>query len=112
MPRQEWTEKQERKYEHIKQSEKDQGTSAHRAEEIAARTIQKERARKGQTKTASKASLQDTPSSKRGGQRSGTRGPKGRTKQQLYAEAKRRRIKGRSQMTKEQLQRALAAKKS
>ncbi|MGH2748896.1 MAG: plasmid stabilization protein [Actinomycetota bacterium] len=112
MPRGEWTKKQERKYEHIKESQKDQGTSARRAEEIAARTIQKERARKGQSKTASKASVRDMPSSKRGGQRSGIRGPKGRTKQQLYEEAKRRGIEGRSNMSKDQLQRALAGKKS
>lgn len=112
MPRGEWTEKQERKYEHIKQSQREQGKSARRAEEIAARTIQKERARRGQAKTASKASVQDMPSSKRGGQRSGTRGPKGRTKQQLYEEAKSRGIEGRSKMSKKQLQRALAGKRS
>jgi hypothetical protein len=112
MPRDEWTSKQERKYEHIKESQKDQGKSTGKAKEIAARTVQKERARKGQTKTASKASTQDMPSSRRGGQRSGTSGPKGRTMQQLYEEAKRRGIKGRSSMSKEQLQRALAGKKS
>ena len=112
MPREEWTDKQERKYEHIKASQKDQGKPARRAEEIAARTVQKERARKGQTETASKVSTQDMPSSKRGGQRSGTQRPKGRTKQQLYEEAKRSGIEGRSKMTKEQLQRALAGKRS
>lgn len=112
MPRGEWTDKQERKYEHIKESQKDQGEPAGRAKEIAARTVQKERARRGQSKTASKTSVQDIPSSKRGGQRSGTRRPKGRTKQQLYEEAKQRGIEGRSQMTKDQLQRALAGKKS
>jgi plasmid stabilization system protein ParE len=112
MPRGEWTEKQERKYEHIKESQQDQGAPARRAKEIAARTVQKERAQTGQSKTASKASVQDMPSSKRGGQRSGTRRPKGRTKQQLYEEAKQRGIEGRSQMTKDQLQRALAGKKS
>ena len=112
MPRGEWTDSQERKYEHIKESQKDQGEPAGRAKEIAARTVQKERARRGQSKTASKASVQDMPSSKRGGQRSGTRRPKGRTKQQLYEEAKQRGIEGRSQMTKDQLQRALARKMS
>lgn len=112
MPRDEWTDKQERKYEHIKDSQEEQGQSSGRAREIAARTIQKERARRGQSKTASKSSVQDKPSSQRGGQRSGTRRPKGQTKQQLYEEAKRRGIEGRSNMSKEQLQRALAGKKS
>lgn len=111
MPK-EWTQKQERKYEHIKESEKDQGRSAARAKEIAARTVNKERARSGQSKTASKASTQGESSSRRGGRRSGTDRPKGRTKDQLYEEAKRRGIEGRSKMTKDQLQKALAGKKS
>lgn len=106
-----WTDKQERKYEHIVESEKDQGASAKRAKEIAARTVNKERARKGQTKTASRSSTEDLPSSKRGGQRSGTGRPTGRTKAQLYNEAKQRGITGRSSMTKEQLRRAVDAKK-
>jgi len=110
VPREEWTEKQERKYEHIKDSTKDQGKPTKTAKRIAAATVNKERARKGQSKTASKSSTRDMPSSKRGGQRSGTNRPKGRTKEQLYNEAKRRGIEGRSSMTKDQLQKALNAK--
>lgn len=110
MPRS-WTDKQEREYEHVVESEKDQGASTKRSKEIAARTVNKERARKGQTKTASRSSLEDLPSAKRGGQRSGTSRPKGRTKAQLYNEAKQRGISGRSSMTKEQLRRAVDAKK-
>ena len=106
-----WTDKQERKYEHIRDSEKDQGASTKRAKEIAARTVNKERAQKGQTRTASRSSTQDMSSSKRGGQRSGTDRPKGRTRDQLYNEARQRGIKGRSRMTKAQLQRAVDAKK-
>jgi plasmid stabilization system protein ParE len=106
-----WTQKQERKYEHIRDSERDQGASPRRAKEIAARTINKERAQKGQSRTASRSSTDDMPSSRRGGQRSGTNRPKGRTKAQLYNEAKQRGMKGRSKMTKAQLQRAVDAKK-
>ena len=106
-----WTEKQERKYEHIRDSEKDQGASTKRAKEIAARTVNKERAQKGQTRSASRSSTQDMSSSKRGGQRSGTNRPKGRTRDQLYNEARQHGIKGRSKMTKAQLQRAVDAKK-
>jgi hypothetical protein len=108
---QEWTEKQERKYEHIRDSERSRGESLPRAKEIAARTINKERAQRGQTKTASRSSVQDMPSSKRGGQRSGRPGPRGRTRDQLYNEARQRGIKGRSKMNKAQLQRAVDAKK-
>ena len=111
MPR-EWTNKQERKYEHIIESEKDQGESTKRAKEIAARTVNKERAQKGQTKTASRSSTDDMSSSRRGGLRSGTNREKGRTRDQLYNEAKQRGIKGRSSMNKEQLRRAVDAKKS
>jgi plasmid stabilization system protein ParE len=111
MPRREWTPKQERKYEHIKESTKKRGASTRRAKEIAARTVQKERARKGQTRTASRTSLRDMSSSRRGGKRSGTPGPRGRTKEQLYNEAKNLRIEGRSRMSKEQLRRAVDAKK-
>jgi hypothetical protein len=97
-----WTQKQERKYEHIRDSERDQGASPRR---------NKERAQKGQSRTASRSSTDDMPSSRRGGQRSGTNRPKGRTKAQLYNEAKQRGVKGRSKMTKAQLQRAVDAKK-
>ncbi len=112
MPQIAWSDKRERQYEHIKESQKDQGRSEDRAEEIAARTVNKERARSGEAREASRSSIQDKSSGERGGQRSGTKGPKGRTKQQLYNEAKQRGIKGRSSMTKGQLQRALAGKKS
>ena len=110
MPK-EWTEKQERKYEHIVESERDSGESTKRAREIAARTVNKERARKGQSKTASRSSVDDISSSRRGGLRSGTDRAKGRTRDQLYNEAKQRGIKGRSSMNKAQLQHALAAKR-
>ena len=112
MPRQEWTDKQERKYEHIKDSLKDQGRSTKKAKEIAARTIQKERAQRGQTKTASPSSVKDMSSSRRGGLRSGTNRPKGRTRDQLYNEARQLGIEGRSSMNKAQLQRAVDRKKS
>ena len=111
MPRSEWTDKQERQYEHIKESTRQRGASTKRAKEIAARTLNKERARKGQTKTSSRTSTRDLSSYRRGGLRSGTNRPKGRTKAQLYNEAKQRGIKGRSKMTKAQLQRAVDAKK-
>jgi hypothetical protein len=110
MPKQ-WTEKQEREYQHIVDSEMDQGRSTKRAKEIAARTVNKERAQKGQTKTASRSSTHDMSSAKRGGQRSGTNRAKGRTKAQLYNEARQRGVKGRSSMTKDQLRRAVDAKK-
>jgi hypothetical protein len=106
-----WTAKQERKYEHIRDSEREQGSSLDRAKEIAARTVNKERARKGQTRTASRSSTDDMSSSRRGGLRSGTDRPKGRTRDQLYNEARQRGIEGRSKMTKAQLQRAVDAKK-
>jgi hypothetical protein len=112
MPQSAWSNKRERQYDKIKKSQKKRGTSEGRAEEIAARTVNKERARAGESRQASRSSTQDKSSGQRGGQRSGTRGPKGRTKEQLYNEAKQRGIKGRSNMTKEQLQRALAGKSS
>ena len=110
MPRAEWTDKQERKYEHIKESVKQRGGSTRRAKEIAARTVQKERARKGQTKSSSRLSRTDVSSSRRGGLRSHG-GPKGRTRDQLYNEAKKLGVKGRSSMNKDQLRRAVDAKK-
>jgi hypothetical protein len=112
MPRKEWTPKQERKYEHIKESERRQGRSTGRAKEIAARTVNKERARRGQTKTASRSSVRDISSSRRGGLRSGRSGPRGRTREQLYNEAKKMGIEGRSKMNKHQLQRAVDRKKA
>ena len=110
MPQQSWSAKRERQYEHIKQGLRESGRSEDTAEEIAARTVNKERARSGESKTRSKSSTRDMSSGKRGGQRSGTNRPKGRTKEQLYNEARRRGIKGRSRMTKQQLQSALAGK--
>jgi hypothetical protein len=110
MPQKSWSDKRERQYEHIKESAKKQGRSTKTAKRVAAATVNKERARSGETKTASKSSLRDKSSGQRGGQRSGTNRPKGRTKEQLYNEAKRRGVKGRSKMNKTQLQRALAGK--
>jgi hypothetical protein len=98
--------KRERQYEHIKDSAERRGESAQRAEEIAARTVNKERARSGEAKTASRTSTQDMSSSRRGGLRSHS-GAGGPTYEQLYAEARRRDIKGRSSMNKAQLARAL-----
>ena len=107
MPQEAWSKKRERQYEHIKESLEDRGTSDERAEEIAARTVNKERARSGEAETSSRLSKTDISSGRRGGLRSGTNRPKGRTKEQLYNEAKHMGIEGRSQMTKEQLQRAV-----
>ncbi|HEX5097524.1 MAG TPA: plasmid stabilization protein [Acidimicrobiia bacterium] len=103
--------KRARQYQHIKSSAKKRGASTGRAEEIAARTVNKERARSGESRTRSKSSTRGKSPSARGGQRSGTNRPKGRTREQLYEEAKRKNIKGRSRMSKAQLQRAVAAKK-
>jgi len=111
MPQEAWSAKRERQYEHIKQSEKKQGRSTKRAKEIAARTVNKERARSGESRTRSRTSTRDMSSGQRGGLRSGTRRTKGRTKEQLYNEAKRRNITGRSRMSKAQLQRAVDARK-
>src|ERR671934_2314400 len=112
MPRQAWSAKRERQYEHVKESEKKQGRSTKRAKEIAARTVNKERARSGETKSRpSRTSTRDMSSGRRGGLRSGSRRPKGRTKEQLYNEARQLGITGRSKMNKAQLQRAVAAKR-
>ena len=110
MPQKAWSAKRERQYEHVKESEKKQGRSTKRAKEIAARTVNKERARAGESKERSRTSTRDMSSGRRGGLRSGTRRQRGRTKEQLYNEAKRRGIRGRSRMNKAQLQRAVAAK--
>src|SRR4051794_18990506 len=104
--------KRARQYEHIKDSQKEQGKSEDRAEEIAARTVNKERARSGESRTRSRTSTKDMSSSRRGGQRSGTNRQKGRTRDQLYEEAKKLNIEGRSSMNKDQLQKAIAGKKS
>jgi hypothetical protein len=104
--------KRARQYEHIKDSVKDRGASEDRAEEIAARTVNKERARSGESRQRSRTSTSDMSSSRRGGLRSGTNRPKGRTREQLYAEAKNLGIDGRSKMNKAQLQRAVDRKKS
>ena len=111
MPQQAWSNKRERQYEHIEESLEDRGTPKKKAKEIAARTVNKERAQKGEAKSASKLSRRDVSSGRRGGLRSGTRRPKGRTKAQLYNEAKRMNIPGRSRMTKDQLQRAVDRRK-
>ncbi|MDG4834435.1 plasmid stabilization protein [Solwaraspora sp. WMMD1047] len=99
--------KRERQYEHIKDSAKKRGVSTDRAEEIAARTVNKERARSGEAKTASRSSIDDVSSGHRGGKRSHS-GAQGRTREQLYNEARQRNIKGRSGMNKAELEKALA----
>jgi hypothetical protein len=106
MPQQAWNRKQERQYQHVKASQKQEGRSEDRAEEIAARTVNKQRARSGQSQQRSRASTQDISAYRRGGKRSGS-GPGGRTKHQLYEEAKRRGIRGRSTMSKAQLEKAV-----
>ena len=111
MPQSAWSAKRERQYEHVKESEKKQGRSTKRAKEIAARTVNKQRARSGEARTSSRTSTRDMSSGRRGGMRSGTNRPKGRTKEQLYNEAKRRNIPGRSRMSKAQLQRAVDRRK-
>ena len=107
MPQQAWSDKRERQYEHVKESAKERGASTKRAKEIAARTVNKERARSGEARESSRLSRTDTSSGRRGGQRSGTNRPKGRTKEQLYNEAKRKGVQGRSKMNKAQLERAV-----
>jgi hypothetical protein len=104
--------KRARQYEHIKESVKERGASSRRAKEIAARTVQKERARSGESRNRSRTSTRDISSGRRGGLRSGTKRPRGRTRDQLYNEARQLGIQGRSRMSKAQLQRAVAGKKS
>jgi hypothetical protein len=111
MPQEAWSNKRERQYEHVKDSAKKRGTSTKRAKEIAARTVNKERARSGEARESSPTSRRDLSSGRRGGLRSGTNRQKGRTKEQLYNEAKRMNISGRSKMNKQQLQRAVDRRK-
>jgi hypothetical protein len=106
MPQPAWNAKRERQYAHIKEGLRDRGESERKAEEIAARTVNKERARSGEAKQASRTSTDDISSGRRGGLRS-HRGPGGRTKEQLYNEAKKRNIPGRSKMNKAELERAV-----
>lgn len=106
MPQQKWSKKRERQYEHVKSGLKDRGYKEDTAEEIAARTVNKERARSGESDQKSRTSTQDISSGRRGGKRSGS-GPGGRTKDQLYEEAKRKNIKGRSKMSKRELEKAV-----
>jgi hypothetical protein len=106
MPQKAWSAKRERQYKHIKEGVLDRGESEDTAEEIAARTVNKERARSGEAKTSSRLSKKDISSSRRGGLRSHD-GPGGRTRDQLYEEAKKRNIKGRSSMTKAELAKAV-----
>ena len=106
MPQRAWSDKRERQYEHIKEGLKDHGRSNDVAEEIAARTVNKERARHGEARESSRTSTEDISSGRRGGLRSHS-GPKGRTRDQLYEEAKRKNVRGRSTMTKAQLKRAV-----
>lgn len=106
MPQRAWSQKRERQYEHIKEGIERRGAAERTAEEIAARTVNKERARAGEARTSSRTPTYDISSGRRGGLRS-HRGAGGRTRDQLYQEARRRGVKGRSKMTKAQLQRAV-----
>ena len=111
MPQKAWSAKRERQYEHIEEGLEKKGTPRKKAKEIAARTVNKTRAQTGEAKESSKLSRKDMSPSRRGGLRSGTNRPKGRTKEQLYNEAKRMGIDGRSKMSKQQLQRAVDRRK-
>jgi hypothetical protein len=112
MPQQAWSKKRERQYEHIEESLEQRGTPKKKAKEIAARTVNKERARSGEAKTSSRLSRTDISSGRRGALRAGGRSHgTGRTKEQLYNEARRMKIAGRSKMNKAQLQRAVDRKK-
>lgn len=106
MPSRRWSDKRERQYEHVKEGLEDRGRSEDTAEEIAARTVNKERARSGESKQKSRTSTQDVSSGHRGGKRSHS-GSGGRTKEQLYNEARQRGVKGRSTMSKAQLEKAV-----
>jgi hypothetical protein len=106
MPQRAWSTKRERQYEHIKEGLRERGETEAVAEEVAARTVNKERARSGESRTASRSSTDDISSGRRGGLRS-HRGRGGRTKEQLYNEARKKNIRGRSRMTKSELERAV-----
>jgi hypothetical protein len=103
--------KRDRQYKHIRDSQRERGVSEGRAEEIAARTVNKERARSGESRSSSRSSTKDISSGRRGGLRSGKPGPRGRTREQLYQEARHLGVAGRSSMNKAQLQRAVDNKK-
>jgi hypothetical protein len=107
MPEQGWSGKRERQYEHIKESQEERGTGERRAKEIAARTVNKDRARHGESKQASRTSTHDLSPEHRGGKRSHS-GARGRTKEQLYQDAKRQGVKGRSSMSKDELEKAVS----
>jgi len=107
MPQEAWSAKRERQYEHIKEGLEDRGRSEDVAEEIAARTVNKERARHGEAKESSRLSREDISSGRRGGLRSHRKGPRGRTRDQLYEEAKDKNVRGRSKMNKAELARAV-----
>jgi hypothetical protein len=104
--------KRARQYEHVKESLLERGSSEDRAEEIAARTVNKERARSGEARESSRLSKEDISSGRRGGIRAHRRSPRGRTRDQLYEEARRRNIRGRSKMSKAELERALGGRRS
>ena len=106
MPTPEWSPVRERQYEHIREGLRERGETEDAAEEIAARTVNEERARAGESETASRTSIDDISSGRRGGLRS-HRGPGGRTKEQLYNEARQRGVRGRSKMSKAELERAV-----
>jgi len=111
MPQQAWSKKRERQYEHVKESAEERGASTKRAKEIAARTVNKERARSGEARESSRLSRQDISSGRRGGLRSRSGRSTGQTKEQLYNQAKRLNIKGRSKMNKRQLLAAVNRRK-
>lgn len=106
MPDQGWSDKRERQYEHIKESQESRGTSQRRAKAIAARTVNKDRAQHGESQQASRTSIDDVSPARRGGERSHS-GARGRTKDQLYQDARRLGVKGRSRMSKAELEKAV-----